>query len=67
MKRILILSALAALTACSRETPDDVKNAAAMANSPGGPASAGPAGDGSALTGVPREKAPDYVGRWVGV
>lgn len=67
MKRILILSALAALTACSRETPDDVKNAAALTNSPGATASAGPAGDGSAFTGVPKAKAPDYAGRWVGV
>lgn len=71
MKRILILSALIVtplgLAACSRETPDAVKNAAATTNSPSPAATAGPAGDGSTFTGVPKEKAPDYVGRWIGV
>ncbi|WP_230481020.1 hypothetical protein [Sphingomonas sp. Leaf21] len=72
MKRILILSALVAtsvgLTACSRETPEVVNNtAAASVGGPSAPATAGPAGDGSTFTGLPKAKAPDYVGRWIGV
>ncbi len=67
MKRILILTALSALTACSRETPEEVKNAAAATNTPAAAATAGPAGDGATFTGLPKQKAPDYVGRYVGV
>ncbi|MEK9209959.1 hypothetical protein [Sphingomonas sp. 2378] len=68
MKRILILSALIAVTACSRETPEVVNNtAAASVGGPGATATAGPAGDGSTFTGMPKAKAPDYVGRWIGV
>lgn len=67
MKRILILAALSALTACSRETPDNVRNAASLTNSPSAAATAGPAGDGSTFTGLPKKKGPDYVGRYVGV
>ncbi len=68
MKRILILSALISLAACSRETPEEVRNAAApVTNTPGPAATAGPAGDGTTFIGVPKEKAPDYVGRWIGV
>ena len=73
MTRILILAApyalaACALTACSRETPEEMRNAAApTANAPSAAATAGPAGDGSTFTGLPKEKAPDYVGRYVGV
>ncbi|GAA3260490.1 hypothetical protein [Sphingomonas yabuuchiae] len=70
MKRILILAALSALTACSRETPEEVRNTAAptaTANATSAAATAGPAGDGSTFTGLPKKKGPDYVGRYVGV
>lgn len=73
MKPVLILAApcvlaMCALTACSRETPEEVKNAAPPAANNSGPAAtAGPAGDGATFIGVPKEKAPDYVGRWIGV
>ncbi len=72
MKRHLILAALATmstgLTACSRETPEVVNNtAAASVGGPSAPATTGPAGDGSTFSGVPKAKAPDYVGRWIGV
>ena len=68
MKRILILTALSALTACSRETPEEVRNAAApTVNATSAAATAGPAGDGSTFTGLPKKKGPDYVGRYVGV
>ncbi|MGW8134915.1 hypothetical protein [Sphingomonas zeae] len=68
MTRILILAALVTLTACSRETPEALNNTAA--DSVGGPSAAttaGPAGDGATFNGVPKQKAPDYVGRWIGV
>ncbi|KTW13664.1 hypothetical protein [Sphingomonas sanguinis] len=71
MKRILILAALCAplcaVTACSRETPEEVKNAAATTNTPAAAATAGPAGDGSTFTGLPKKEGPDYVGRYIGV
>ncbi|WP_267435272.1 hypothetical protein [Sphingomonas sp. GM_Shp_1] len=72
MKRHLILAALATmstgLTACSRETPEVVNNTtAASVGGPSATATAGPAGDGSTFSGVPKAKAPDYVGRWIGV
>ena len=58
MKRILILAALSALTACSRETPEEVKNAAAATNTPEAAATAGPAGDGATFTGLSKKRAP---------
>lgn len=67
MKRIILLSALIAVTACSRETPEVVNNTAASVGGPSAAATAGPAGDGSTFTGLPKKKAPDYVGKWVGV
>ena len=66
MKRIILLSALIAVTACSRETPEVANNTAASVGGPSVAATAGPAGDGSTFTGLPK-KAPDYVGRYVGV
>ncbi len=65
MTRILILTALVSLAACSRETPEEMKNAAAPVSNAA--STAGPAGDGSTFTGMPKTKAPDYVGRWIGV
>jgi len=67
MTRILILAALATLSACSREAPDSVTNGLAPASGPQAAATAGPAGDGATFNGVPKKKAPDYVGRWIGV
>lgn len=67
MKRIILLSALIAVTACSRETPEVANNTAASVGGPSVAATAGPAGDGSTFTGLPKKKAPDYVGRYVGV
>lgn len=68
MTRILILAALATLTACSRETPEALNNtAAASVGGPSAATTAGPAGDGATFNGVPKQKAPDYVGRWIGV
>lgn len=68
MKPIMILAALLPLAACSRETPEVVNNsAAASIGGPSAPATAGPAGDGATFTGMPKAKAPDYVGRWIGV
>ncbi|WP_343528694.1 hypothetical protein [Sphingomonas sp.] len=64
---MMILTALATLSACSRETPEVANNSAAAVGRPSAAATAGPAGDGATFTGVPKAKAPDYVGRWIGV
>ncbi|MET4897195.1 hypothetical protein RN629_08490 [Sphingomonadaceae bacterium jetA1] len=69
MKHILILPALILAAACTPKASDaPTNNHAASADAPvARPTATGPAGDGAAFSGVAKPKAPDYVGRWIGV